>query len=85
MAQTQRKFLGGIIPPKTLPFFYQAIGELYAALVITPSGNLVLDTQEYQYQAIVPEKVENRYKKLSLGLFTGGYIHKFKINIYFFK
>lgn len=29
--------------------FYQAIGELYASLVITESGNLVLDTVKCQY------------------------------------
>ena len=51
-------------PPQ---LFYQAIGELYASLVITPSGNLVLDTGKCQYQVIVPEKVEKKYQKFQSG------------------
>lgn len=48
--------------------FYQAIGELYASLVITESGNSVLDTGKCQYRVIVPEKVEKKYQNFQSGL-----------------
>ncbi len=48
--------------------FYQAIGELYASLVVTEAGTKVLDTGENQYPATVPEKVENKYQKIQGGL-----------------
>jgi hypothetical protein len=47
--------------------FYQAIGELYASLVITSSGTKVLDTGERQYRAIIHEKVEKKYQKIQGG------------------
>jgi hypothetical protein len=42
--------------------FYQAIGELYASLVVDEAGRKLLDTGENQYRAIVPGKVEKRYQ-----------------------
>jgi hypothetical protein len=47
--------------------FYQAIGELYASLVVTSSGTKVLATGENQYRAIVPEKIEKKYQKIQGG------------------
>ena len=44
--------------------FYQAIGELYASLVVTEAGTKLLDTGENQYRAIVPKKVESKYQKI---------------------
>ena len=42
--------------------FYQAIGELYASLVVDEAGRKLLDTGENQYRAIVPKKVESKYQ-----------------------
>lgn len=47
--------------------FYQAIGELYASLVVTSSGTKVLDTGSSQYRAIIPERVEKKYEKIQGG------------------
>lgn len=47
--------------------FYQAIGELYASLVVTEAGTKVLDTGSSQYRAIIPERVEKKSEKIQGG------------------
>lgn len=47
--------------------YYQAIGELYASLVVTEAGTTLLDTGENQYPAIVPKKIQNKYEKIQAG------------------
>ena len=47
--------------------FYQAIGELFAIRVIASDGTKFLETQEAQYRAFVPFKVEKKYLDLYQG------------------
>ena len=42
--------------------FYQAIGELFATLVITDDGTKFLEMPEARYRAFMPLKVEKRYQ-----------------------
>ena len=41
--------------------FYQAIGDIFATLVIVNDGTKFLETQEARYRAFVPLKAEKRY------------------------
>ena len=47
--------------------FYQAIGELFATLVITNDGTKFLEMPEARYRAFMPLKVEKRYQEKYLG------------------
>lgn len=61
--------------------FYQAIGELYASLVVDEAGTKLLDTGENQYRAIVPKKVESKYQKIQGSRLTGAYTHNSSMGI----
>ena len=42
--------------------FYQAMGELFAILVIADDGTKFLETQQGRYRALAPLKTEKKYQ-----------------------